>query len=81
MPTRVRPLQSDTAIAGQPFVPPLPTPAPAQSGGLPGPRGLSAYQQWLLAGNTGTEAQFLASLGGTIPDPGDITLIFDNGLI
>jgi hypothetical protein len=46
--------------------------------GLPGEDGLSAYQIWLNAGNTGTEADFLASLkgekgdsgtgGGTVPD-------------
>ena len=32
--------------------------------GANGNNGLSAYQSWVLAGNTGTQAQFLASLQG-----------------
>ena len=32
--------------------------------GIAGANGLSAYQTWLLVGNTGTQAQFLASLQG-----------------
>ena len=48
-------------------------PGPAST--VPGPAGDSAYQVWLKAGNTGTEAQFLASLKGapgkdsTVPGP------------
>jgi hypothetical protein len=33
-------------------------------GGSPGPAGESSYQEWLDAGHTGTQAQFLASLVG-----------------
>lgn len=81
MPTRLRPVVTDTAIAGQPVVPSLPLPATPLSGGLPGPTGLSAYQIAVANGFVGNEAQWLASLVGAQPDPGDITLIFDNGLI
>jgi hypothetical protein len=81
MPTRLRPVTTDTAIAGQPVVPSVPPPAPPVQGGTPGPTGLSAYQLALINGFVGTEAQWLASLGNAPPDPGDITLIFDNGLI
>ncbi len=81
MPTRVTPQSQQTLIAGQP-APTAPVPAPqAVPVGLPGPRGESAYQRALANAFVGTEAQWLASLGGTPPDPGDITLIFDNGLI
>ena len=38
---------------------------PNGTNGAPGANGLSAYQIWLNAGNTGTEADFLASLVGT----------------
>ncbi len=50
-----------------------------------GPPGLSAYQEWLGAGNVGTLAQFLATLQGTqgIPGPkgdaGTTTLTGSNG--
>jgi hypothetical protein len=81
MPTRLRPVVTDTAIAGQPVVPAFPSSAPPVSGGLAGPTGLSAYQLALANGFVGTEAQWLASLVGAPTDPGDITLIFDNGLI
>lgn len=37
---------------------------PSGANGIDGQDGLSAYQIWLNAGNTGTEAQFLASLQG-----------------
>lgn len=59
MPTQIRPPAPITAIPGAPggYVPRGPA----------GPPGLSAYQQWLLAGNVGTEAQFLASLAATAP--------------
>jgi hypothetical protein len=40
------------------------------STGSVGPRGYSAYQVWLLAGNTGTVEQFLASLKGLKGDQG-----------
>lgn len=40
--------------------------------GTPGADGKSAYQIWLDAGNTGTEADFLASLKGEKGDKGDI---------
>lgn len=36
----------------------------AAQGGTPGPQGLSAYEVWLSLGNTGSEADFLASLTG-----------------
>ena len=36
----------------------------------PGPPGISAYQSWLALGNTGTEAQFIASLQGERGDRG-----------
>lgn len=49
--------------------------------GLPGPPGLSAYQVAVLNGFVGTEAEWLASLEGDIEDPGDLTLIFNNGLV
>ena len=39
--------------------------------GPPGQNGKSAYETWLDAGNTGTEAQFLASLVGGKGDKGD----------
>jgi hypothetical protein len=39
--------------------------------GVKGEDGLSAYQIWLNAGNTGNEADFLASLKGEKGDPGD----------
>lgn len=81
MPTRLRPVTTDTAIAGHPLVPTLTAPAPPVSGGQPGPTGLSAYQIALANGFVGTESQWLAFLGNAPPDPGDITLIFDNGLI
>jgi hypothetical protein len=68
MPTLIRLQQTDTQIAGQPAVPPIPSPsAPPVPNGPAGPPGLSAYQQWLLAGNVGTEAQWLASLAATAP--------------
>ena len=38
--------------------------------GINGTNGLSAYQIWLNAGNTGTEAQFLTSLQGVIGTQG-----------
>ena len=34
-----------------------------------GPQGLSAYQLWLAAGNSGSAADFLASLVGPLPSP------------
>lgn len=40
--------------------------------GDPGASGMSAYQLWLAAGNTGTEAQYITSLKGaasTVPGP------------
>lgn len=40
-------------------------------GGTQGPPGESAYQIWLDAGNTGTEADFLASLKGAKGDTGN----------
>lgn len=43
----------------------------SQVAGAQGPAGKSAYQIWLDAGNTGTEAQFLASLKGPKGDKGD----------
>jgi hypothetical protein len=43
---------------------------PAGATGATGTSGKSAYQSWLDAGNTGTEAQFLASLKGA---PGDVS--------
>lgn len=39
--------------------------------GTPGADGKSAYQIWLDAGNTGTEADFLASLKGEKGDKGE----------
>jgi hypothetical protein len=37
---------------------------PAGANGINGQNGLSAYQSWLALGNTGTEANFIASLTG-----------------
>lgn len=45
--------------------------ATAAGAGPAGPSGKSAYQIWIDAGNTGTEAQFLASLKGPKGDKGD----------
>lgn len=39
--------------------------------GPPGPPGLSAYEVWLEQGNTGSEADFLASLQGAPGTPGN----------
>ena len=46
--------------------------APGAKGdqGLTGPTGTSAYDIWLAKGNTGDEADFLASLKGAKGDPG-----------
>lgn len=55
--------------------------------GIRGPKGESAYQEWLAAGNTGTREQFLASLKGKDGDPidvidmPDLSLIFNGGLL
>lgn len=55
--------------------------------GLRGPKGESAYQEWIAAGNTGTREQFLASLKGKDGEPidvidmADLSLIFDGSLI
>lgn len=82
MATQLQPKPPRTQIAGQPVLPSPASPvAPPQPTSQPGPPGLSAYQQAVLGGFVGTETQWLASLGGVPPDPGDITLIFDNGLI
>lgn len=43
--------------------------------GQPGADGKSAYQVWLDAGNTGTEADFLASLQGAEGDPGPANVL------
>jgi hypothetical protein len=40
----------------------------------PGPPGKSAYEIWLAAGNTGSEADFIASLKGEPGEGADITL-------
>lgn len=40
--------------------------------GVAGPAGASAYQIWLDAGNTGTVADYLASLKGAKGDQGDV---------
>lgn len=37
-----------------------------------GPPGKSAYELWLAAGNTGTEAQWLASLQGQTPSTSEV---------
>lgn len=44
--------------------------AETAGGGLKGDAGPSAYQTWLDQGNTGTEADFLATLKGDKGDPG-----------
>ena len=49
--------------------------------GTPGPAGESAYQTWLDAGNTGTEADFLASLKGATGASGDSLVTSVNGLL
>lgn len=49
---------------------PAGAPGPAGAQGTAGQTGLSAYQVWLSLGNTGTEAQFIASLTGPKGDTG-----------
>lgn len=44
---------------------------PAGDQGLTGPAGDSAYQTWVSLGNTGTQAEFIASLKGAKGDQGD----------
>lgn len=44
---------------------------PKGATGSTGPTGKSAYQIWLDAGNTGTEANFIAALKGAKGDKGD----------
>ena len=43
--------------------------------GIQGPDGKSAYEIWIAAGNTGTEADFLASLVGPKGDDGDVVTL------
>lgn len=52
---------SDGAMDMADVVPMVPPPELAST---QGPPGKSAYQSWLAVGNTGTEADFVASLGG-----------------
>lgn len=53
----------------------IPRGAPGLDSTVPGPPGPSAYQVWLAEGNTGTEADYIASLEGapgqdsTVPGP------------
>ena len=54
--------------------------APAPLAAIIGPPGKSAYELAVAGGFIGTEAEWLASLTPD-QDPGDLTLIFENGLI
>jgi hypothetical protein len=61
---------SDTQT-GQSTIVYLPGPeGPPGADGTDGQDGASAYEEWLAAGNTGTEIEFLASLVGPAGSPG-----------